>query len=105
MLLINKKTYTKSQSRASELPSIQVLGDLNFRDIVWPDGINKNKTTLNQCKRQELIDIMNDLGLEQLIQFPTREENTLDLIIISLLSFRICTSRINSVIMILLQTP
>ena len=31
-----------------------------------------------------LIDIMNDHGLEQLAHFPTREKNTLDLILTSL---------------------
>ena len=31
-----------------------------------------------------LIDIMNDHGLEQLVHFPTREKNTLDLILTSL---------------------
>ena len=30
------------------------------------------------------MDIMNDHGLEQLLNFPTREENTLDLILTSL---------------------
>ena len=32
----------------------------------------------------QLIDIMNDHGLEQLVHFPTREKNTLDLILTSL---------------------
>ena len=31
-----------------------------------------------------LIEIMNDYGLEHLVHFPTRERNTLDLIITSL---------------------
>ena len=31
-----------------------------------------------------LIDIMNDHGLEQLIHFPIREKNTLDLLLTSL---------------------
>ena len=31
-----------------------------------------------------LTDIMNDHGLEQLVHFPTREKNTLDLILTSL---------------------
>ena len=31
-----------------------------------------------------MIEIMNDYGLEQLVHFPTRERNTLDLIITSL---------------------
>ena len=31
-----------------------------------------------------LIDIMNDLGLDQLVHFPTREKSTLDLLLTSL---------------------
>ena len=31
-----------------------------------------------------MIDVMNDHGLEQLVHFPTREKNTLDLILTSL---------------------
>ena len=31
-----------------------------------------------------LIDIMNDHGLEKLVHFPTREKNTLDLLLTSL---------------------
>ena len=31
-----------------------------------------------------LIDVINDHGFEQLVQFPTREKNTLDLILTSL---------------------
>ena len=63
---------------------MHVLGDLNFREIAWPDRLNKNKTMLSQSDGQVLIDIMNDHGLGQLIHFPTREENTLDLIITSI---------------------
>ena len=33
---------------------------------------------------QILIDIMNDHGLEQMVHFPTREKNTLDLILTTL---------------------
>ena len=59
---------------------------------------------LSQSDGQVLIDIMNDHGLEQLIHFPTREENTLDLIITSIPGqFQAYTLQINSVIMILLQ--
>ena len=38
----------------------------------------------SQSEGQMLIDIMNDHGLEQLVHFPTREKNTLDLILTSL---------------------
>ena len=80
----NQLEYIKSHSRGSKLPSVDVLGDFNIREIVWPDRLNKNKTMLSQSDGQVLIDIMNDHGLEQLIHFPTREENTLDLIITSI---------------------
>ena len=34
---------------------------------------------LSQSEGQILIDIMNDHSLEQLVHFPTREKNTLDI--------------------------
>ena len=36
---------------------------------------------MSQTEGQISIDIMNDHGLEQLVNFPTRERNTLDLIL------------------------
>ena len=39
---------------------------------------------ISQSEGQVLVDIMNDYGLEELVNFPTREENTLDLILTSL---------------------
>ena len=44
----------------------------------------KSGSSLSQTEDQILIDIMNDHGLEQLVNFPTRERNTLDLILTSL---------------------
>ena len=39
---------------------------------------------MSPSEGEVLIEIMNDYGLEQLVHFPTRERNTLDLIITSL---------------------
>ena len=39
---------------------------------------------LSQSKGQMLLDIIDDHGLEQMIPFPTRDKNTLDLILTSL---------------------
>ena len=39
---------------------------------------------MSQSEGQMLIDIMNNHGLEQLVHFPTREKNTLDLLLTSL---------------------
>ena len=74
----------RQQTPGNKPPLINVLGDLNLRDIVWSDRFNKSGSSLSQTEGQILIDIMNDHGLEQLDNFPTRERNTLDLILTSL---------------------
>ena len=72
----------RNEHKGNKLPSVHVLGD--FKDIAWPDRLNKSGSMLNQSERQMLTDIMNDHGLEQFVHFPTREKNTLDLILTSL---------------------
>ena len=80
--------YTRIRARThhkgKKLPSVHVLGDFNFKDIDWPDRLSKSGSTLSQSEGQILIDIMNDHGLEQMVHFPTREKNTLDLILTTL---------------------
>ena len=53
-------------------------------DIVWPDILNKSGSPLSLSEGEKFIEILNDHQLEQLVHFPTRERNTLDLIITSL---------------------
>ena len=74
----------RNKQKGNKPPSVHVLGDFNFKDIAWPDRLNKSGSMLSQSEGQMLIDIMNDHGLEQLVHFPTREKNTLDLILTSL---------------------
>ena len=57
---------------------------LNFCDIVWPDRLSKSGSPLSPSEGEKFIEILNDHHLEQLVHFPTREKNTLDLIITSL---------------------
>ena len=49
-------------------PSVHVLGDFNFGDIVWPDRLNKSGSPLSTSEGETLIEIMNDYGLEQLLE-------------------------------------
>ena len=72
------------QHKGTKLPSVHVLGDFNFREIVWPDRLSKTGTVLSQSEGQILLDIMNDHGLEQMVSFHTRDKNPLDLILTSL---------------------
>ena len=74
----------KNINKGNKPSLIHVLGDFNFRDIVWPDSLSKSGSSMSQTEGQMLIDITNDHGLEQLVDFPTRERNTLDLISTSL---------------------
>ena len=73
--------YIRTHHKGKKLPSVHVLGDFNFEDIDWPARLSKSGSTLSQSEGQILIDIMNDHGLEQMAHFPTREKNTLDLIL------------------------
>ena len=75
----------KNINKGNKPPFIHIIGDFNFRDIVWPDRLSKSGSSFSQTECQILKDIMNDNGLEQLVNFPTRERNTLDLILTSLL--------------------
>ena len=69
--------------KGNKPPSVYVLEDF-FGDIVWPDRLNKSGSPLSPSEGEILIEIMNAYGLEQLVHLPTRERNTLDLIITSL---------------------
>ena len=66
------------------LPSVHILGDFNFCDIDWPDRLSKSGPPLRLSEGEKFIEILNDHHLEQLVHFPTREKNTLNLIITSL---------------------
>ena len=83
-LLRSQLQRIKGMHKGNKPPSVHVLGDLNFRDIVWPDRLNKSGSPLSLSEGEILIEIMNDYGLEQLVHFPTRGRITLDLIITSL---------------------
>ena len=82
--LENSLITLRLHHKGKKLPSAHVLGDFNFKDIDWPDRLSKSGSTLSQSEGQILIDIMNDHGLEQMVHFPTREKNTLDLILTTL---------------------
>ena len=71
----------KDIHKANKPPSVHILGDFNFCDIVWPDRLSKSGSPLSPSEGEKFIEILKDHHLEQLVHFPTREKNTLDLII------------------------
>ena len=76
--------YIRTHHKGKKLPSVYVQGDFNCKDIDWPDRLSKSGSTLSQSEGQILIDTMNDHGLEQMVHFPSREKNILDLILATL---------------------
>ena len=80
----NQLENIKDIHKGNKLPSVHILGDFNFCDIVWPDRLSKSGSPLSLSEGEKFIEILNDHHLEQLVHFTTREKNTLDLIITSL---------------------
>ena len=74
----------KTLHKGNKPPSVHVFGDFNFRDIVWPDRLNKHGFSLSVSEGAKLVELISDHELEQVVHFPTRGQNTLDLIITSL---------------------
>ena len=63
---------------------MHILGDFNYSNIDWESRRNKNGTPLSPSEGKLFLDIIHDHNLEQLVNFPTREQNTLDLILTTL---------------------
>ena len=57
---------------------------LTLEKVYGRTDSTKSGSLLSQTEGQILIDIMNDHGFEQLVNFPTRNRNTLDSILTSL---------------------
>ena len=74
----------KDIHKGNKPPSVHILGDFNFCDIFWPDRLSKSGSPLSLSEGKKFIEILNDHHLEQLVHFPTRDKNILDLIITSL---------------------
>ena len=54
--------HIKSHYKGKKLPSVHILGDFNFREIVWPARLSKSGSMLSQSEGQMLLDIMDDQG-------------------------------------------
>ena len=76
------KLFNASLTRASSIQNAHLIvaGDLNFPSWNWKQMKMKPSPT---CPRLHniFIDMLSDLGMEQLVEEPTRRDNTLDLVI------------------------
>ena len=74
-LLRSQLQKIKSMHKGNKPPSVHVLVDLNFGDIVWPDRLNKSGSPLSSSEGEILIEIMNDYGLD-FLSFLSPMDNT-----------------------------
>ena len=63
-------------------------GDFNLPDINWQEQTITHRQYPTRTS-QAFLDTVADNGLEQIVDFPTRKENTLDLILTSHPSFKL----------------
>ena len=65
----NQKQNTQIQDihKGNKLPSVHILGDFNFCDIVWPDRLSKSGSPLSPSEGEEVIEMLNDHNFEQLM--------------------------------------
>ena len=63
-------------------------GDFNIPDIDWNNYIVSNKSYPYRVS-QAFVDIAQEIDLEQMVDSPTRQDNTLDLVITSHPRFKI----------------
>lgn len=82
ILQLNDQLDTIRTSQLSQsLPNIHVLGDFNYSKIPWDKIYSDEGFSLSDTEGQNFIDILNQHGLVQLVNFPTRNDNILDLVI------------------------
>ena len=70
-------------TRATNIPNLVIVGDFNLPDINWDNTSVRTPSNYPQCLSSTLIDIVNNNYLTQMVTQPTRELNTLDLILTS----------------------
>jgi len=63
----------------SNNPIILLTGDFNLPGIEWSENIIKHSSPF-KALHEFSLEILQDHGLQQLVTFPTRESNTLDLV-------------------------
>ena len=75
--------------RFTSLPNIIVMGDFNLPSINWLDGCGRIISIPNYGVglNNLFLDLINDIGFNQFVNTPTRNNNILDLLPLPLLTY------------------
>ena len=82
MAYLGKLRKSLNKIKRSNHSDVWLGGDFNLGDIDWPTQSTKSGCPKVALSR-ELIDLVNDFGLEQLVDKPTRKNRILDLFLTS----------------------
>ena len=52
--------HIRNQHKGNKLPSVHVIGEFNFKDIDWPDRLNKSGAALSQSETLWMIMVWNN---------------------------------------------
>ena len=75
-------TLSNLKKKKHKQPAIHIYGDFNYPKINWETRLNKDSDQcLSDTDGQGLVDIINEACAEQLVNFSTRGDNLLDLMI------------------------
>ncbi|XP_063416249.1 uncharacterized protein LOC134697892 [Mytilus trossulus] len=86
---LNKMKDEINNIRAKHQKDIFLIGgDFNLPDINWAEQTIDHRQYPTRTN-QALLELVADNGLEQIVDFPTRKENTLDLLLTSHPSFKL----------------
>ncbi|KAJ8031305.1 hypothetical protein HOLleu_27992 [Holothuria leucospilota] len=81
-LLREQLSKIMANHKTRKQPCFHILGDFNFSRIDWLTRLNKDSgLCLTNSSGKLLLDIINDFAADQLVNFATRGDNTLDLLI------------------------
>ena len=84
-------TYSElTRLKSKKRNTVHIIGgDLNLPDMDWSSMTFSLTNHYPQRVNQAFVNIVHDMGLEQMVNFPPRLENTLDLILTTHPSFMI----------------
>ena len=81
-LLREQLSKIMANHKTRKQPCFHVLGDFNYSKIDWLTRLNKDSgLCLTDSSGKLLVDILNDFAADQLVNFTTRGDNTLDLLL------------------------
>ena len=77
---LNQLELSLQRGNLTKNPKMIICGDFNLPDWDWTDRTLKKPTSYPSLHNQ-FLELIDDLGMEQMVKQPTRDDNILDLVV------------------------